>query len=135
MIKPLKKLKSLAAGAGSLGQDRGHPASRKTPARIPSNATGSLPFEQSIGDGSERNDLLSCRVFGMRTQTCQQTASTSGNDCLTSLFRFAKRKIRANPTDWYFHRLVEIRRFRCPERHGEAVFRRKTPRDWRSRSS
>jgi hypothetical protein len=42
----------------------------------------------------------------MRAQTRQQTASTSGNDCLTSLFRFAKRKIRANSTSPDFYRFV-----------------------------
>src|SRR5262249_5467256 len=45
-IKPLKKPAVSSQSACSLGQDRGHPASRKTPARIPAKVMSSLlPFE------------------------------------------------------------------------------------------
>jgi hypothetical protein len=60
MIKPLKKLKSLAASACSLGQDRGHPASRKTSARIPSNASGFPSFRAIHTD--VRKGMISYRV-------------------------------------------------------------------------
>jgi len=59
------------AGACSLGQDRGHPASRKTPAAI--HRSDELSFLSSNPCGCpERNDLLPYRVFGMRARTCQQ---------------------------------------------------------------
>ena len=58
-------------GACSLGQDRGHPASRKTPAAI--HRSDEFSFLSSNPCGCpERNDLLPYRVFGMRARTCQQ---------------------------------------------------------------
>jgi len=59
------------AGACSLGQDRGHPASRKTPAAIHRADEFSLLSSNPCGC-PERNDLLPYRVFGMRARTCQQ---------------------------------------------------------------
>src|SRR4051812_225367 len=59
------------AGACSLGQDRGRPASRMTPAAI--HRSDEFSFLSSNPCGCpERNDLLSSRVFGMRARTCQQ---------------------------------------------------------------
>src|SRR5665213_492644 len=65
-IKPLIELayfyESSCAGACSLGQDRGRPARRKTPARIPPKRW--LPFPSSNPCGCpEGNGLLSFRVF------------------------------------------------------------------------
>jgi hypothetical protein len=80
-IKPLRKLKSLAAGACSLGQDRGHPANRKTPARIPSNATGSVPFEQSIR--MDRKGMISyCVGFS----ECAHRRASNGQHVRKRLF-------------------------------------------------
>ena len=59
------------AGACSLGQDRGHPASRRAPAAI--HRSDEFSFLSSNPCGCpERNDLLPYRVFGMRARTCQQ---------------------------------------------------------------
>jgi len=59
------------SGACSLGQDRGHPASRKTPAAFHRSDEFSSLSSNPCGC-SERNDLLPYRVFGMRARTCQQ---------------------------------------------------------------
>ena len=62
---------TIATWAPAVGQDRGHPASRKTPAAI--HRSDEFSFLSSNPCGCpERNDLLPYRVFGMRARTCQQ---------------------------------------------------------------
>src|SRR6266478_4034492 len=67
------------------------------PCRTPPKRCGFLPFEKPKRMSSKRNDLRSYRVFGMRTRTRQQQASTSGGGCLAGPVRLAKSKIRAVP--------------------------------------
>jgi hypothetical protein len=104
-IKPLRKLKSLAAGACSLGQDRGHPASRKSPARIPSSATDFLPFEQSMR--MDRKGMISYRV---EFSECAHRRASNGQHVRKRLFNesfpLCQALIRAIQPAWYFYQFV-----------------------------
>ncbi len=93
-----------------------------------------LPFEQPCGCLEVRNDLLSCRVFGMRTRTCQRVASTSGGGYLAGLPRLAKSKIQTSLTQHLSTKPGRKRPFFRPSRRRAAACPRRKPSDWRSRS-
>src|SRR5690242_9234865 len=96
-IKPLKKLDVSSQSACSLGQDRGPPARRKTPARTPAKSDEfSLPFRATLTDVPERNDLLSNSVYGVRTRTCQRQPARPEDGYLAGLLCLAKSKIQTS---------------------------------------
>ena len=72
MIKPLRNIDYLA-GACSLGQDRGLPASRTTPAASPDPKRINSPsFRVSKPDVLKKEWISCIRAFGMRTRTRQR---------------------------------------------------------------
>ena len=95
-IKPLRKLVS-SQSACSLGQDRGLPACRKTPARIPPKAMSFLfPFEQTSRMSQKGMISQSNSAFGMRTRTRQRQPARPESGCLAGLPRLAKSKIQTS---------------------------------------